>query len=153
MRAPVPLRPSTWVTLLGLGAVGVTSLLVAYLVRVDFRPAGAIPADVLGWLPLVFLVRAAAFAAPGVPRWSWRSVTLPDVVRIVRAVSLGSAALAAFLLAAWLRRVPSAAARCPQEASVSGSSASCAVTRVALDRKSTRLNSSHVALSRMPSSA
>jgi FlaA1/EpsC-like NDP-sugar epimerase len=62
----------------------------AYWVRFNFS---VIPIEYLGqawvWLPLLLVAQSAAFVYFGLYRGDWRFASMPDLVRIVKAVSIG----------------------------------------------------------------
>ena len=62
----------------------------AYWLRFNFS---TIPAEYLSqawlWLPLVLLTQAGAFLYFGLYRGDWRFASMPDLVRIIKAVSVG----------------------------------------------------------------
>lgn len=80
MDTPFRLRPSAFLHLAILAALGSLTFLAAVLLRIDLDLSSALWPVVLSWLPAVFVVRLASFAAFGGQRWIWRSVTLHDLL-------------------------------------------------------------------------
>ena len=80
----------------------------AYWLRFNL---GAIPEAFLGpaltWLPLVMAVQAVAFYAFGLYRGHWRFASVPDLLRIVRAVLVGTVvSLAVIFLVTRMEFIP-----------------------------------------------
>ena len=92
-------RPIAWLGLAAYAAyaayavLGASTFLAAILVRVDFAAFAAAWSMAISCLPVVFVVRMAVFAAFGGQRWIWRSVTMHDLLLIIRATSVGSVVL------------------------------------------------------------
>jgi len=81
---------------------------IAYWVRFDFS---TIPADhlhvALLWLPLVAIAQVALFIYFGLYRGDWRFASLPDLMRIIKAVLIGTLiCLTVITLATRLHNVP-----------------------------------------------
>src|SRR5437660_2505229 len=69
-----------------------TSYLGAYLLRFDFRPPAIEAARFLATLPYLLVLRLLAFRAMGILNGYWRHVGLRDLLNLIVAASLGSAA-------------------------------------------------------------
>jgi UDP-N-acetylmuramyl pentapeptide phosphotransferase/UDP-N-acetylglucosamine-1-phosphate transferase len=68
------------------------SYVLSYYLRLNFRlPPGGETSSMLISLPIVIVIRTAVFYAYGLYRSIWRYTTFDDLVRIVKAVSVGSA--------------------------------------------------------------
>ncbi len=68
------------------------SYVLSYYLRLNFRlPHGAETNSMLISLPIVVVIRTAVFYSYGVYRSIWRYTTFDDLVRIAKAVSVGSA--------------------------------------------------------------
>ena len=68
------------------------SYVLSYYLRLNFRlPAGAETNSMLISLPIVVVIRTAVFYSYGLYRSIWRYTTFDDLVRIAKAVSVGSA--------------------------------------------------------------
>ncbi len=66
------------------------SYLLSYYLRLNFQPREAEVSAMLMSLPIVLLIRTALFYHYGLYRGIWRYTTFDDVIRIVKAVSIGS---------------------------------------------------------------
>ncbi len=66
------------------------SYISSYYLRLNFQPREAEVSVMLLSLPIVLLIRTALFYHFGLYRGVWRYTTFDDVVRIVKAVSIGS---------------------------------------------------------------
>lgn len=66
------------------------SYLLSYYLRLNFQPREAEVSAMLLSLPIVLLIRTALFYRYGLYRGVWRYTTFDDVIRIVKAVSIGS---------------------------------------------------------------
>ena len=66
------------------------SYLLSYYLRLNFQPREAEVSVMLLSLPIVLVIRSALFYHYGLYRGVWRYTTFDDVVRIVKAVSIGS---------------------------------------------------------------
>jgi len=66
------------------------SYLLSYYLRLNFQPREAEVSAMLMSLPIVLLIRTALFYRYGLYRGVWRYTTFDDVIRIVKAVSIGS---------------------------------------------------------------
>ncbi len=66
------------------------SYLLSYYLRLNFQPREAEVSVMLLSLPIVLVIRTALFYRYGLYRGVWRYTTFDDVVRIVKAVSIGS---------------------------------------------------------------
>ena len=66
------------------------SYLLSYYLRLNFQPREAEVSAMLLSLPIVLVIRTALFYRYGLYRGVWRYTTFDDVIRIVKAVSLGS---------------------------------------------------------------
>jgi len=67
------------------------SYLLAYCVRLNFRFPQAETASMLRSVPIVLVLRTAVFYYFGLYRGVWRYTTFDDIVRVAKAVSVGSA--------------------------------------------------------------
>ena len=75
-------------------------------------------------------------------------------MKLNRTAALLSSAITLLSLTGWARAdSPDATTEVPQKVYITGSSVKHIQGETSLDRKSTRLNSSHITRSRMPSSA
>lgn len=70
----------------------------AYFLRMNFRFTEAEGAAVLRAFPVVFVVRSACFFWYGLYRGMWKYTSTPDVLRIVKAVTTGSAIILALVV-------------------------------------------------------
>ncbi len=104
-----PLRTRTTAFLHDLFMIPV-AWLAAFSLQLDFQPiAGGDLAYLLGGLSLVMPLQASLFWYYGLYRGVWRFASLPDMVRIVKAVGLGTLALlAAVAFVPPLQEVPRA---------------------------------------------
>ena len=66
------------------------SYLLSYYLRLNFQPRGAEVSAMLLSLPIVLVIRTGLFYHYGLYRGVWRYTTFDDVIRIVKAVSIGS---------------------------------------------------------------
>jgi UDP-GlcNAc:undecaprenyl-phosphate GlcNAc-1-phosphate transferase len=66
------------------------SYLLSYYLRLNFQPREAEVSVMLLSLPIVLVIRTALFYHYGLYRGVWRYTTFDDIVRIVKAVSIGS---------------------------------------------------------------
>ena len=118
---------------------------VAYLLRFNF----AIPGSFLQSLWLVMIiavpVQMILFAKFGLYKGIWRFASIPDLKRIILAASLSAAMITALLLMLNKTIIPRSVLLLNPLLLI--------LFMGGRDRKSTRLNSSHVSQSRMPSSA
>jgi UDP-GlcNAc:undecaprenyl-phosphate GlcNAc-1-phosphate transferase len=67
------------------------SYILSYYVRLNFRFPAAETSSMLISLPIVLVIRTAVFFYYGLYRRVWRYTTFDDIVRIAKAVSIGSA--------------------------------------------------------------
>ena len=67
------------------------SYMLSYYLRLNFRFPHAETSSMLISLPIVLVIRTAVFFYYGLYRGVWRYTTVDDVVRIAKAVSIGSA--------------------------------------------------------------
>lgn len=67
------------------------SYVLSYYLRLNFRFPHAEATSMLISLPIVFVIRTAVFFSYGLYRGVWRYTTFDDVIRIGKAVSVGSA--------------------------------------------------------------
>ena len=107
MRPTIKLRSPTSAFLHDLLMVPAAWFL-AYWVRFNFS---GIPDEFLSeailWLPLAIVTQAAAFIYFGLYRGDWRFASLPDMMRIIKAVLIGTlVCLAVITLATRLNNVP-----------------------------------------------
>ena len=73
----------------------VTAYLGAYFLRMNFQFTQAEGMAVLRALPIVVVVRSACFFKYGLYRSMWRYTSVADVVRVIKAVTAGSAIILA----------------------------------------------------------
>lgn len=66
------------------------SYLLSYYLRLNFQPREAEVSIMMLSLPIVLVIRTALFHRYGLYRGVWRYTTFDDVIRIVKAVSIGS---------------------------------------------------------------
>ena len=69
------------------------SYLLSYYLRLNFKFPQAETASMLISLPIVLVIRTAVFFYYGLYRGMWRYTTFDDVIRIAKAVSVGSAVM------------------------------------------------------------
>jgi UDP-N-acetylmuramyl pentapeptide phosphotransferase/UDP-N-acetylglucosamine-1-phosphate transferase len=67
------------------------SYVFSYYLRLNFKFPEAETASMLISLPIVLVIRTAVFSSYGLYRGVWRYTTFDDVIRIAKAVSVGSA--------------------------------------------------------------
>ena len=87
-----------------------TAWFAAYWLRFNFS---VIPAEYLAqawlWLPLLVMTQAGAFVYFGLYRGDWRFASMPDLMRILKAVSVGTLiCMAAMFLLTRLNTIPRA---------------------------------------------
>lgn len=70
---------------------------LAWLFRTEFAPGAALDVILITW-PYVILLQYACLAALGVPRMSWRYVSMRDAARMLYAGGLSTAVLVALRL-------------------------------------------------------
>jgi UDP-GlcNAc:undecaprenyl-phosphate GlcNAc-1-phosphate transferase len=87
-------RRTLFVITTDLAAIAV-AYLGAYFLRMGFQFTEAEGRAVLRALPIVIIVRSACFYKFGLYRSMWRYTTTSDVVRVIKAVSVGSAIILA----------------------------------------------------------
>ncbi len=87
-------RRTLFVVTTDLAAIAV-AYLGAYFLRMGFQFTEAEGRAVLRALPIVIIVRSACFFKFGLYRSMWRYTTTGDVVRVIKAVSVGSAIILA----------------------------------------------------------
>ncbi|MCK4236657.1 MAG: hypothetical protein KAX38_06035, partial [Candidatus Krumholzibacteria bacterium] len=69
------------------------SYILSYYLRLNFHFPQAETASMLISLPIVLVIRTAFFFYYGLYRGVWRYTTVDDIIRIVKAISLGSAVM------------------------------------------------------------
>lgn len=69
------------------------SYVLSYYLRLNFRFPEAEAGSMLASLPIVIVIRTAVFAWYGLYRSVWRYTTFDDLMRLVKAVSIGSAVM------------------------------------------------------------
>ncbi|MBN1885187.1 MAG: hypothetical protein JW876_06655 [Candidatus Krumholzibacteriota bacterium] len=69
------------------------SYVLSYYLRLNFRFPEAETGSMLASLPIVVVIRTAVFAWYGLYRSVWRYTTFDDLMRVVKAVSIGSAVM------------------------------------------------------------
>ena len=80
----------------------ITSVLVfAYLLRFEGTLGTDLQELIIKSLPIILAVKLASFNAHGLYRGVWRYLGLPDVIAIVKAVTVGSTLSALILLYVW----------------------------------------------------